>query len=131
MDAEVYETIIGLEVHAQLLTKTKLFCSDETAFGAEPNTHISPVTLGYPGTLPVLNKEAVRLAVKMGLACHSEIETWNYFARKNYFYPGPSKRIPDFPAYDADLQRWLYKYQCRRGRKKNPAQSHPPRRRCR
>jgi aspartyl-tRNA(Asn)/glutamyl-tRNA(Gln) amidotransferase subunit B len=87
MDAPIYETVIGLEVHAQLLTKTKLFCADETAFGAEPNTHISPVTLGYPGTLPVLNKEAVRLAVKMGLACHSEIETWNYFARKNYFYP--------------------------------------------
>ena len=82
-----YETIIGLEVHAQLLTKTKLFCSDETEFGAEPNTFISPVTLGYPGTLPVLNKEAVFLAVKMGLACHSEIETRNYFARKNYFYP--------------------------------------------
>jgi aspartyl-tRNA(Asn)/glutamyl-tRNA(Gln) amidotransferase subunit B len=87
MHAEVYETVIGLEVHAQLLTKTKLFCGDETVFGAAPNTHISPVTLGYPGTLPVLNKEAVRLAVKMGLACHSEMETWNYFARKNYFYP--------------------------------------------
>jgi len=87
MHPEVYETVIGLEVHAQLLTKTKLFCADETVFGAEPNTHISPVTLGYPGTLPVLNKEAVRMAVKMGLACHSEIETWNYFARKNYFYP--------------------------------------------
>ena len=87
MRADVYETVIGLEVHAQLLTKTKLFCGDETTFGAPPNTHISPVTLGYPGTLPVLNKEAVRLAVKMGLACQSEIETWNYFARKNYFYP--------------------------------------------
>ena len=87
MHAVVYETVIGLEVHAQLLTKTKLFCSDETEFGAEPNTHISPVTLGYPGTLPVLNKQAVRLAVKMGLACHSEIESVNYFARKNYFYP--------------------------------------------
>jgi aspartyl-tRNA(Asn)/glutamyl-tRNA(Gln) amidotransferase subunit B len=87
MHAEVYETVIGLEVHAQLLTDTKLFCADETAFGAPPNTHISPVTLGYPGTLPVLNKKAVHLAVKMGLACHSEIETWNYFARKNYFYP--------------------------------------------
>jgi aspartyl-tRNA(Asn)/glutamyl-tRNA(Gln) amidotransferase subunit B len=87
MHPEVYETVIGLEVHAQLLTKTKLFCSDETVFGAEPNTHISPVTLGYPGTLPVLNKEAVHMAIKMGLACHSEIETWNYFARKNYFYP--------------------------------------------
>jgi aspartyl-tRNA(Asn)/glutamyl-tRNA(Gln) amidotransferase subunit B len=87
MHSEVYETVIGLEVHAQLLTKTKLFCADETDYGAEPNTHISPVTLGYPGTLPVLNKEAVRMAIKMGLACHSEIETWNYFARKNYFYP--------------------------------------------
>lgn len=87
MAAEEYETIIGLEVHAQLLTKTKLFSADETGFGAEPNTQISPVTLGYPGTLPVLNEEAVRMAVKMGLACHCEIESRNYFARKNYFYP--------------------------------------------
>ena len=87
MQEEMFETVIGLEVHAQLLTKTKLFCADETRFGAEPNTHISPFTLGYPGTLPVLNKEAVRLAIKMGLACNSEIESWNYFARKNYFYP--------------------------------------------
>ncbi len=87
MDVRIYETVIGLEVHAQLLTKTKLFCADDTTFGAEPNTHISPVTLGYPGTLPVLNKEAVRLAVKMGLACHCELESRNYFARKNYFYP--------------------------------------------
>jgi aspartyl-tRNA(Asn)/glutamyl-tRNA(Gln) amidotransferase subunit B len=87
MQVEAYETVIGLEVHAQLLTKTKLFCADETTFGAEPNTHISPVTLGYPGTLPVLNKEAVLLATKMGIACKSEIEQWNYFARKNYFYP--------------------------------------------
>ncbi len=84
---DVYETVIGLEVHAQLLTGTKLFCGDETSFGADPNTHISPVTLGYPGTLPVLNAEAVTLAVKAGLACHCEIETWNYFARKHYFYP--------------------------------------------
>ncbi len=87
MHEEVYETVIGLEVHAQLLTKSKLFSTDETEFGAEPNTHISTVNLGYPGTLPVLNEEAVRLAVKMGLACNSEIETLNYFARKNYFYP--------------------------------------------
>jgi aspartyl-tRNA(Asn)/glutamyl-tRNA(Gln) amidotransferase subunit B len=87
MEKEKYETVIGLEVHAQLLTRTKLFCADETEFGSDPNTHISPVTLGYPGTLPVLNKHAVELAVKMGLACHSQIEEWNYFARKNYFYP--------------------------------------------
>jgi aspartyl-tRNA(Asn)/glutamyl-tRNA(Gln) amidotransferase subunit B len=86
-DFEKYETVVGLEVHAQLLTGTKLFCGDSGLFGAEPNTHISPVTLGYPGTLPVLNKQAVAFAIKMGFACHSEIERHNYFARKNYFYP--------------------------------------------
>ncbi|MDP4131055.1 MAG: Asp-tRNA(Asn)/Glu-tRNA(Gln) amidotransferase subunit GatB [Bacteroidota bacterium] len=86
-EAGKYETVVGLEVHAQLLTNTKLFCGDSAQFGAEPNTHISPVTLGYPGTLPVLNKQAVAFAIKMGFACHSEIERHNYFARKNYFYP--------------------------------------------
>ncbi len=82
-----YEIVIGLEVHAQLLTKTKLFCGDSAAFGGEPNTHISPITLAHPGTLPKLNKKAVEYAVKMGIACHCEIERHNYFARKNYFYP--------------------------------------------
>lgn len=84
---EEYETVVGLEVHAQLLTKTKLFCGDSAAFGGEPNTHVSPITLGHPGTLPKLNKKAVEFAVKMGLACHCRIERHNYFARKNYFYP--------------------------------------------
>ena len=84
---DAYEIVIGLEVHAQLLTQTKLFCGDSAAFGGEPNTHVSPVTLGHPGVLPMLNKKAVEFAVKMGLACHSEIERNNYFARKNYFYP--------------------------------------------
>ena len=84
---DAYEIVIGLEVHAQLLTQTKLFCGDSAAFGGEPNTHISPVTLGYPGALPRLNKTAVEFAIKMGLACRSEIERNNYFARKNYFYP--------------------------------------------
>jgi aspartyl-tRNA(Asn)/glutamyl-tRNA(Gln) amidotransferase subunit B len=82
-----YETVIGLEVHAQLLTQTKLFCGDSAAFGGEPNTHISPITLGLPGTLPKLNRKAVEYAIRMGLACHCEIERTNYFARKNYFYP--------------------------------------------
>jgi aspartyl-tRNA(Asn)/glutamyl-tRNA(Gln) amidotransferase subunit B len=82
-----YEIVVGLEVHAQLLTETKLFCGDSASFGAEPNTHISPITMGHPGTLPKLNKKAVEYAVKMGLACHCEIERHNYFARKNYFYP--------------------------------------------
>ena len=87
IDYDKYETVIGLEVHAQLLTQTKLFCGDSAVFGAEPNTQVSPITLGHPGTLPKLNRKAVEYAVKMGLACHSEIERNNYFARKNYFYP--------------------------------------------
>ncbi|MEI9913062.1 MAG: Asp-tRNA(Asn)/Glu-tRNA(Gln) amidotransferase subunit GatB [Bacteroidota bacterium] len=82
-----YEIVIGLEVHAQLLTKSKLFCGDSIAFGAEPNTHVSPITLAHPGTLPKMNKKAIEFAVRMGLACHCEIEQHNYFARKNYFYP--------------------------------------------
>jgi aspartyl-tRNA(Asn)/glutamyl-tRNA(Gln) amidotransferase subunit B len=82
-----YEIVVGLEVHAQLLTKSKLFCGDSIAFGAEPNTHVSPITLAHPGTLPKMNREAVRHAIKLGLACHCDIEKKNYFARKNYFYP--------------------------------------------
>ena len=78
---------MGLEVHAQLLTQSKLFCGDSIAFGAEPNTHVSPITLGHPGTLPKMNKKAIEYAIKMGLACHCTIEMQNYFARKNYFYP--------------------------------------------
>jgi aspartyl-tRNA(Asn)/glutamyl-tRNA(Gln) amidotransferase subunit B len=84
---EAYEIVVGLEVHAQLLTRTKLFCGDSASFGEEPNTQVSPVTLGHPGALPRLNKTAVEFAIKMGLACHCEIERNNYFARKNYFYP--------------------------------------------
>jgi aspartyl-tRNA(Asn)/glutamyl-tRNA(Gln) amidotransferase subunit B len=82
-----YEIVIGLEVHAQLLTKSKLFCGDAIAYGAEPNTQVSPITLAHPGTLPKMNKKAIEFAIKMGLACHCEIEKHNYFARKHYFYP--------------------------------------------
>jgi len=84
---EKYEAVIGLEVHAQLATKSKLFCGDSIEFGAEPNTHVSPITLGHPGTLPKTNKKAIEYAIKMGLACNCEIERDNYFTRKNYFYP--------------------------------------------
>ncbi|MBS1598195.1 MAG: Asp-tRNA(Asn)/Glu-tRNA(Gln) amidotransferase subunit GatB [Bacteroidetes bacterium] len=84
---EAYEIVVGLEVHAQLLTQSKLFCADSAAFGGEPNSHVSAITLGHPGTLPVLNKKAVEFAIKIGLACNCEIERVNYFARKNYFYP--------------------------------------------
>lgn len=82
-----YETVIGLEVHAQLLTRSKLFSGDSADFGGEPNTQVSPITLGHPGTLPLLNRKAVEYAVKLGLACHCGITRTNYFARKNYFYP--------------------------------------------
>lgn len=82
-----YELVVGLEVHAQLLTESKLFCGDSAAFGAAPNTHISPITLAHPGALPLLNKKAVEYAIKMGLACNCSITERNYFARKNYFYP--------------------------------------------
>jgi aspartyl-tRNA(Asn)/glutamyl-tRNA(Gln) amidotransferase subunit B len=82
-----YEAVIGLEVHAQLATKSKLFCADATTFGAAPNTQISPITMGHPGSLPKTNKKAVEYAIKMGLACNSTIVKENYFARKNYFYP--------------------------------------------
>jgi aspartyl-tRNA(Asn)/glutamyl-tRNA(Gln) amidotransferase subunit B len=82
-----FETVVGLEVHAQLLTASKLFSGDSAAFGSEPNTNISPITLGHPGTLPLLNRKAVEYAIKLGLACHCDITRSNYFARKNYFYP--------------------------------------------
>ena len=87
MEQNEYEIVVGLEVHAQLLTKSKLFCGDSIAYGAEPNTHVSPITLGHPGTLPKMNSKAIEFAIKMGLACNSAIEKQNYFARKNYFYP--------------------------------------------
>ncbi len=87
MDTGKYELVIGLEVHAQLQTASKLFCGDSAAFGGEANTHISPVTLAHPGTLPVMNKKAIEYAIKLGLALHCDIEQHNYFARKNYFYP--------------------------------------------
>lgn len=82
-----YELVIGLEVHAQLLTNSKVFSSDSIAFGKEPNTNISVVTLAHPGTLPKLNKKVVELAIKMGLACGCSISRYNIFDRKNYFYP--------------------------------------------
>lgn len=82
-----FEPVIGLEVHAQLLTRTKLFCGCPTTFGAPPNTQICPVCTGQPGALPVLNRRAVEFAIRMGLATHCTIDERSVFARKNYFYP--------------------------------------------
>jgi aspartyl-tRNA(Asn)/glutamyl-tRNA(Gln) amidotransferase subunit B len=83
----VFEAVIGLEIHAQLLTASKIFCSCSTAFGAAPNTQVCPVCLGLPGPLPVLNREAVDLAVRAALALGCRINESSVFARKNYFYP--------------------------------------------
>lgn len=82
-----YEAVIGLEVHIQLLTKTKIFCSCSTDFGAAPNTHVCPVCLGMPGVLPVLNRQVVEYAIRLGIALNCEINKFSRFARKNYFYP--------------------------------------------
>lgn len=87
MSVSDFEAVIGLEIHAQLKTETKIFCGCSTNFKAEPNTNICPVCLGYPGTLPVLNERAAEFAVRMGIAVNCEINRVSEFARKNYFYP--------------------------------------------
>lgn len=87
MDAQAYEAVIGLEVHAQLLTRSKAFCSCPTTFGNAPNTNVCPVCLGMPGTLPVLNRNLVEFILRMGMATNCTIAGNSIFARKNYFYP--------------------------------------------
>jgi aspartyl-tRNA(Asn)/glutamyl-tRNA(Gln) amidotransferase subunit B len=82
-----YTVVIGLEVHAQMLTASKAYSSDSTEYGSLPNTNISVITLAHPGTLPRSNKKVVEYAIKMGLACHSNITRYNFYDRKNYFYP--------------------------------------------
>src|SRR5712692_5826772 len=85
--AALYEPVIGLEVHCQLKTKSKAFCRCPVVFGVPANTAVCPVCLGYPGTLPVVNREMVTLAMRVALAMGSTIQTHSVFARKNYFYP--------------------------------------------
>lgn len=85
--SKAYETVIGLEVHVELATKTKIFCGCSTAFGAAPNAHTCPVCTGMPGSLPVLNKQVVEYAAAVGLATNCKITQYNKFDRKNYFYP--------------------------------------------
>jgi len=87
MAADAYEAVIGLEVHTHLMTKSKLFCGCSTAFGAPPNENVCPVCMGMPGVLPVLNRRAVELAVRTGIAAHCEIAARSIFDRKSYFYP--------------------------------------------
>ena len=82
-----YEAVIGLEIHAELRTASKIFCGCATTFGAPPNTQVCEVCLGMPGSLPVLNKKAVEFALKMALATNCRVNPESVFARKNYFYP--------------------------------------------
>ncbi|HQP29680.1 MAG TPA: Asp-tRNA(Asn)/Glu-tRNA(Gln) amidotransferase subunit GatB, partial [Deltaproteobacteria bacterium] len=97
-----YDIVIGLEVHAQLLTRTKIFCGCSTTFGDAPNTNTCPVCMGLPGVLPVLNRRVVDCGIKLGLATGSTIETLNVFARKNYFYPDLPKGY-QITQYEAPL----------------------------
>lgn len=88
-----YEAVIGLEVHTELKTRTKIFCSCKTSFGADPNTNVCPVCLGLPGVLPVLNKKVLEFAVRTGLSLHSKISRFSKFDRKNYYYPDLPKNF--------------------------------------
>ncbi|HXY28939.1 MAG TPA: Asp-tRNA(Asn)/Glu-tRNA(Gln) amidotransferase subunit GatB, partial [Acidimicrobiales bacterium] len=102
-----WETVVGLEVHCELLTATKLFCGCKNAFGDEPNVNVCPVCVGLPGSLPVLNQQAVELAMRIGEALHCEIRP-STFARKNYFYPDQAKDY-QISQYDLPLNAagWL------------------------
>lgn len=88
-----YETVVGLEVHTELKTKSKIFCGCTTEFGGDQNTHVCPVCLGLPGCLPVLNKKVLDYAIKVGLALHCDILGFNKFDRKNYYYPDLPKNF--------------------------------------
>src|SRR5476649_581862 len=97
-----WEVVIGLEIHTQLTTRSKIFSGSSTTFGSEPNTQASLIDLGMPGVLPVLNQEAVRMAVMFALAIDAEIGQHNVFAQKKLFLPGPAQGLPDQPDGIAD-----------------------------
>jgi len=103
-----YDPVIGLETHVELGTASKLFCGCPAEFGAEPNTHVCPVCLGLPGSLPFANAKAIEFTVLIGLALHCRVAEWCRFARKNYFYPDMPKNF-QISQYDEPLcvDGWL------------------------
>ena len=123
-----YEPVIGLEVHAQLLTKTKIFCPCSTRFGDAPNSNTCPVCLGLPGTLPVLNKRVIEMASRASLALNCTVHEHSRFARKELFLPRPPQGLPDLPVRTPARHRRPRRYRNRR-RKKTHRHHAPPRRR--
>lgn len=115
-----YETVIGLEVHVELATKTKIFCGCSTEFGGAPNTHTCPVCTGMPGSLPVLNKKVVEFALKAGLAANCQIHQYCKFDRKNYFYPDNPQNYQISQLYLANLPRRMGRDRNLRRQKENP-----------
>ena len=108
-----YETVIGLEVHVELATKTKIFCGCKTDFGAAPNTHVCPICTGMPGSLPILNKKVVEFALRAGLALNCEINQFCKFDRKNYFYPDNPQnyQISSYTCRSATTAMWSLRRQ--------------------
>src|SRR5258707_14179131 len=104
LDMSSYTTIIGLEVHVQLSTASKLFCGCSTMFGAEPNTQTCPVCIGMPGTLPVMNREAFRLSLKTAIALNCEIPSFTKWDRKQYYYPDLPKNY-QISQYDLPMSQ--------------------------
>ena len=106
--AKQYETVIGLEVHVELATKTKIFCGCSTAFGGAPNTHVCPVCSGMPGSLPVLNKQVLKYAVAVGMAMNCDITRYAKFDRKNLATHRSTQTISPLAKSSSEYRGWMH-----------------------
>ena len=121
-----YTAVIGLEIHAQLNTKSKAFSSDQNQYGSAPNSNVSPISLGHPGTLPRLNEKSFEFGIKLGLACHSDITRYNEFSRKNYFYADLPKGY-QVTQFDTPIcTNGSVRIRLENGSKKGRKYDHPP-----